>query len=89
MLSSAACASPTATAYFLKPFRPTLLLQALSRFLPINDDTRDLIRRNADLASGIAESAPKTVGRATSASSKQEVGGTLARGKDILDVLRG
>jgi CheY-like chemotaxis protein len=87
--AEAAAAHVGATAYFLKPFRPALLLQALSRFLPIDATTRDLIRRNADLVSGIGKSAPKPVGEATPASSKAGSRGPLDRGKDILDVLRG
>lgn len=87
--AEAASAHVGATAFFAKPFRPTLLLQELSRFLPISDDTRDLIRRNAESVSGIAASAPKRVDGTTSTSGRPGSGGTLDRGKDILDVLRG
>jgi two-component system alkaline phosphatase synthesis response regulator PhoP len=76
-----------ATAYFAKPFRPVLLLQELSRFLPINDAARDMIRHNADLARGIAQPPPRPIGRVNSASPGS--GGQLERGKTILDVLRG
>lgn len=76
-----------ATGYFMKPFRMSLLLQALSQFLPITDVARDLIRREADRVNRIANSvtAPggdKTLGKPGSDS-------LLDRDKYILDVLRG
>jgi DNA-binding response OmpR family regulator len=76
-----------ATAYFAKPFRPALLLQALSQFLPINDAMRDLIRQNGDLARGIARRPPSPIGPVSSA--RPDSGGQLDRGKNVLDVLRG
>jgi CheY-like chemotaxis protein len=76
-----------ATAYFAKPFRLVLLLQALSPFLPISDAARDLIRRNADLANGIAQSPPAPLSKMTLA--RPASGSLLDRGKDILDALRG
>ena len=76
-----------ATACFSKPFRPALLLQALSRFLPISDTARELISRNADLANGIAQCAPTAAGDKISATVGPH--GVLDRGKKILDVLRG
>jgi CheY-like chemotaxis protein len=51
----AAAASVGVTEYHVKPFRTALLMQAVARFLPISDAARDLIRRNADRANGIAE----------------------------------
>jgi CheY-like chemotaxis protein len=87
--AEAAAAHVGATAFFAKPFRPTLLLQALSQFLPITDETREFIRRNAELVSGIAAPAHKPVAGSTPPSGKSGSGGTLDRGKDILGVLRG
>jgi len=85
--AEAAAAKVGATAYFAKPFRPALLLQALSRFLPIDDARRNLIRHNADLANGIVRSAPVPVGNLPA--KRPVAGGTLDRGKNILGVLRG
>jgi CheY-like chemotaxis protein len=82
-----AAARVGATAYFVKPFRPALLLQAVSQFLPINDATRELIRHNADLANGIVQSAPPRAGDPTA--TRPRSGGSLERGKNILGVLRG
>jgi CheY-like chemotaxis protein len=82
-----AAASVGATEYYVKPFRTALLLQAVSRFLPISDATRDLIRHSADRANGIAEPAIAPVGYRSSA--KTDADGLLDRGKHILDVLRG
>lgn len=84
--AAAAAAQVGATAYFAKPFRPALLLQELSRFLPLSDAMRDQIVRNADLASGIAQPPPTPIGQVTSA--KPHSGSQLDRGKDVLDVLR-
>jgi CheY-like chemotaxis protein len=81
-----AAARAGATSYFAKPFRPALLLHAVSQFLPINDVKRDLINRNADLANGIVGPAPKPAGNCTSA--RFDPTGFLDRGKDILKVLR-
>jgi CheY-like chemotaxis protein len=86
MDAAAAAAEVGATAYFAKPFRPVLLLQALSQFLPISDAMRDQIRHNADLASGIARPPAAPTGVLTSARPGSE--GPLDRGKNILDVLR-
>jgi CheY-like chemotaxis protein len=80
-----AAARVGATGYFVKPFRPALLLQALAQFLPINDVKRDVIRRNADRASGIVGAPPAPVGDITSGSSGSA---GLNRGKDILNALR-
>ena len=85
--AEAAAARVGATAYFLKPFRPALLMQALSRFLPINDAERDQIRHNAGLTNGIARSVSTPVAARTS--SKFESDDLLDRGKVILGVLRG
>jgi CheY-like chemotaxis protein len=85
----AAAAQVGATAYFLKPFRPAVLLQALSRFLPINDATRALIHQNADLVSDIAKSVPRSPEQTDLTLDKPRSGGALDRGKDVLDVLRG
>lgn len=83
----AAAARVGATAYFAKPFSPAILLQGLSRFLPISDVRRDLIRRNADSSHGIAWSAQAPSAQVTLATHAS--GGPPDRGKDILDVLRG
>jgi CheY-like chemotaxis protein len=83
--AEAAASRVGATDYFVKPFRPALLLQAMSRFLPINAATRDLIRQSADRVSRITESAPKAGGTVSSATP----GSDLERGRHILDVLRG
>jgi CheY-like chemotaxis protein len=85
--AEAAAVSVGATAYILKPFRAALLLQAVSQFLPISDATRELIRRNADRAGGIAAVAPTSVDY--TASAKSNTDGLLDRGKFVLDVLRG
>jgi CheY-like chemotaxis protein len=85
--AEAVAARVGATAYFMKPFRPALLLQALAGFLPISDSARDLIRRNADRANGIAQPAPRSVHDITAR--KPGSDGVLDRGKNILDVLRG
>jgi CheY-like chemotaxis protein len=82
----AAVASVGATEYYVKPFRTALLLQAVSRYLPISDATRNLIRRNADRVKDIAETAITSVGYKSSA--KPGAGGLLDRDKHILDVLR-
>jgi CheY-like chemotaxis protein len=50
----AAASSVGVTRYHVKPFRTPLLMQAVSRFLPISDAARDLIRRDADRANRIA-----------------------------------
>ncbi len=76
-----------ATAYFLKPFGVAPLMQELSRFLPIDDAARDLIRRNADRANGIAHCAPMPIGGATARQARSN--SLLDRGKNILAVLRG
>lgn len=76
-----------ATEYFMKPFRPALMLQALSRFLPINDAQRDLIRRNADRANGIARAVPTSIGDVMVW--KPGPDSLLDRGRNILEVLRG
>jgi len=85
--AAAAASRVGATAYFVKPFRPALLLQALSQFLPITDAARALISRNADRANGIAQppSAPVRVMRSTRSGSDD----MLDRNKNILNVLRG
>jgi len=62
-------------------------MQALSRFLPINDAERDQIRHNAGLTNGIARSVSTPVAARTS--SKFESDDLLDRGKVILGVLRG
>ena len=87
--AKAAAAQVGATAYFLKPFRPALLMQALSRFLPINDAARALIHQSAGLVSGIAKSASKSPEQTDSHADTARSGGALDRGKDVLDVLRG
>jgi CheY-like chemotaxis protein len=76
-----------ATAYFVKPFRPALLLQALSQYLPISDAVRAVISRDADRVNGITQpaSAPVRVTRPTRSAS----GDMLDRNKNILNVLRG
>ena len=81
-----AAAAVGATEYYQKPFRAALLLQAVSRFLPISDAVRDQIRRNADRANGIVEVAPTPVANLSSA--KPGSDDPLDRGKYILDVLR-
>ena len=85
--AEAAAVRVGATAFFVKPFRPALFLQALSRYLPLNDTAREKIRRNADRANGIAEVAPASTDRSTSP--KPGADGPLDRGKHVLDVLRG
>jgi CheY-like chemotaxis protein len=75
-----------ATAYFSKPFRPALLLQALSRFLPVDDVKREMIRHNADLANGIVRARSTPVGN--SISGQSAAASPLDRGRDILKVLR-
>ena len=85
--AEAAAARVGATAFFAKPFRPALLLQAVSRFLPINDAARDLIRRKADRANGIAQTAPTATGNTTSGQHGPD--DPTERGKHILGVLRG
>jgi CheY-like chemotaxis protein len=85
--AEAVAARVGATAYFMKPFRPALLLQALAGFLPISDSARNLIRRNADRANGIAQSTPTSVDDMTARKLRSD--DALDRGKNILDVLRG
>jgi CheY-like chemotaxis protein len=81
-----AAARVGATAYFAKPFRPALLLQALSEFLPIDNVKREMIRHNADLANGIVGAQFTPVGNIIS---KRSVSASpLDRGKDVLEVLR-
>ena len=76
-----------ATAYFKKPFRPTLLMQALAGFLPLGDSARNLIRRTADRANEIAQLSPNAV--EDMAARKPRSDDALNRGKSILDVLCG
>lgn len=76
-----------ATGYFMKPFRMSLLLQELSRFLPITDVTRDLIRGEADRVNKIANSVSNPGGDKTSGKSGSD--SLLDRDKYILNVLRG
>ncbi|MGD0102456.1 MAG: response regulator [Rhodopila sp.] len=75
-----------ATAYFSKPFRPALLLQAVAQFLPIDDAAREVIRRNAGLVSGIVHPGTRSVAGMTARQPGPD--GPLDRGKHILDVLR-
>jgi CheY-like chemotaxis protein len=84
--TESAAARVGATAYFAKPFRPALLLRALSRFLPIDDLKREVIRHNADLASGIVGARSTLVGNIISGRSVPA--SPLDRGRDILKVLR-
>jgi CheY-like chemotaxis protein len=58
----AAAASVGVTEYHVKPFRTALLMQAVARFLPMSDAARDLIRRGADRANGIAEATTAPAG---------------------------
>jgi DNA-binding response OmpR family regulator len=85
--AEAAAARVGATTYFTKPFRPALLLQALSCYLPISDAARALLRRSAGQANGIVQPEPKPAHDTTARHLGPE--GLLDRGKNILDVLRG
>jgi CheY-like chemotaxis protein len=84
-----AAARVGATAYLMKPFRTALLLQALSPFLPIDDATRDLIRRNADRATAIAAAAAAASAAGNTTSGKPGSNNLLDRDRNILNVLRG
>jgi CheY-like chemotaxis protein len=77
-----------ATVFFTKPFRASLLMNELVRYLPISDAVRGDLRREAERVSEIAQTAPKAAdphgGRANAQSDD-----ALDRGKYILDTLRG
>jgi CheY-like chemotaxis protein len=82
-----AAARVGATTYLTKPFSSAPLLLILSRFLPIEDAKRQEIRRDADLASRIAGTAPAPNGdRSTTSAGRSSL---LQRDKSILGVLRG
>ena len=85
--AEAAATRVGATAFLTKPFRSAQLLQVLSRYLPMNNAMRQLIRYNADRVAEIARAVPGPVSDKTLM--KREPDGLLRRGKSILDVLRG
>jgi CheY-like chemotaxis protein len=82
-----AAARVGATAFFTKPFRPAELLLLLSRFLPMDEVTRQAIQRGAISAATIARSAPGLIGEKSTATVTPNL--QLDRGKSILTILRG
>jgi CheY-like chemotaxis protein len=85
--AEAAATRVGATTYFTKPFRPALLLQAVSHYLPISEAAREVLRLGADQANGYDRPAPRAAGAIVTKHRGPE--GLLDRGKNILDVLRG
>jgi hypothetical protein len=77
-----------ATVFFTKPFRASLLMNELVRYLPISDAVRGALRREAERVSEIAQTAAKaTDPHGTLANAPSD--DSLDRGKYILDTLRG
>ena len=85
--AEAATVDVGATAYFAKPFRPALLLQAVAQFLPIDDLARTLIQQSADRVNRIMQPGSGPASPATSPK-KARPDNLLDRNKRILDVLR-
>jgi CheY-like chemotaxis protein len=85
--AEAAAARVGATTYFTKPFRPALLLHAVSHYLPISEAAREMLRLGADEANRFDRPGPRPAG----GTAVKHIGpeGPLDRGKTILDVLRG
>jgi len=85
--TAATAASIGATAFLTKPFRSALLLEVLSRFLPMDATTLRAIRSEADRATRVVQArSPAAPDRA---SITPEPENALDRGKNMLAVLRG
>lgn len=76
-----------ATEFHMKPFRTALFMQALSRFLPLDEPTREMIRCHAESVHCITEAVPRPVDYG--ATEPSDVIGPLDIGKFMLDILRG
>ncbi len=75
-----------ATAFHTKPFRIGPLLRDLLQFLPVDEKTRDRLRRGGERASQIAQCAPMSHGYVSPATRGSD--SALDRAKYILDALR-
>ena len=77
-----------ASAFFTKPFVASLLVHQLAQYLPVSDDLRDSLRRDAERAQEIARPAAKAT-NPYGGLARSESDSPLGQGKYVIDTLRG